>query len=242
MKPGTHPMSFHACMLAATLALVFTFAPAGAAPVKPDSDIPPASELSGPSLAERLQRGGLVIYMRHERATREPVERFSATPAPGCEASNTISRGGGERALSNKAAMQHLKLPIGKVFSSGYCRSTETARLNFGVEPDVTTLLESVHVTAARGPEQMRQDALNLIARESAPGKNLVLVGHREGIQALTGIDLNTGDSVVLEPVRSGPARVLGVVTALRWAQLGADALRREAMAQRGTARAVAPN
>lgn len=222
---------------AATAALLFGFAGANAAAVKPDSDIPPASDLSGPSLADRLKRGGLVIYMRHERATREAVERFSAVPAPGCEASNTLSRGGGERALSNRAAMQQMKLPVGKVFSSAYCRTSETARLNFGVEPETTALLESVHATAARGPEQMRQDALKLIARESAPGRNLVLVGHREGIQALTGIDVNTGDSVVLEPMPSGPPRALGVVTALRWAQFGADTQRKDAMAQRAGAK-----
>ena len=237
MKAETRSTYSRLGALVASLALVGGFTSVDAAGVKADSDIPPASDLSGPSLAERLQKGGLVIYMRHERATREPVERFSTMPAPGCEASNTISRGGGERALAARAAIHQLKLPVGKVFSSAYCRTTETARLAFGVEPELTPMLESVHATATRGPEQMRQDALNLIARESAPGKNLVLVGHREGMQALTGIDVNTGDSLVLERTPSGVPRVLGVVTALRWAQLGADALRREAMAKGLTAK-----
>lgn len=216
-------------LLAVTLAASLC---AHAAELRPDSDIPPAGALSGPSLVERLAQGGLVLYVRHERTTAEPVERHAPVPRPGCEKSNNLGRAGGERALANRTALRQLGLPIGKVFSSPYCRTTETAMLMFGADPQTTALLASVHATQARGPAQMREDTQRLIAQESVPGWNLVLVGHREGIMALTGADLNTGDTAVLEPVAGAAPRLIGFISALRWTQLGADAARREALAK----------
>lgn len=221
---------------AAVVSMLACVSVAAAVDLKPDSAIPPASPLSGPSLTERLARGGLVIYVRHERTTREPVERFASTVQPGCERDNTVSRAGGDRAIANRHAITLLKLPIGRVFSSPYCRSTETAALMFG-KPELTAQLDSVHAAANRTPEQMRLDAVALINKEAMAGKNLVLVGHREGIMALTGADLNTGDAVILEPVAGGLPRVVGFVSNLRWTQLASDAARREAMARASAAR-----
>ncbi len=198
---------------------------------KPDADIPAATAQSPLSLTDRLMVGGLVIYMRHERTTREPVERFSATTRTGCEQSNNPARSAGERALTSRAAIAQMKLPVGKVLSSEYCRSSETARLVFGAEPELTPLLNSVHATAARTASVMRNDALALIGKHAQAGKNLVLVGHREGMLALTGIDVNTGESLVLEMLPNGEPRVIGQISQLRWAQMGADAQRRAAMA-----------
>jgi phosphohistidine phosphatase SixA len=197
--------------------------------MKTDAQIAELGALSGPSLVEQLQKGGHVIYIRHERATKESVERFATIPEKGCEQSNTISRAGGERALANQQAFKQLKLPIGKVFSSPYCRTTETAKLMIG-EPQLTYALDSVHATPNRLPAQMRSDAIALINKEAVAGKNLVLFGHREGIKALTGIDVNTGDAVILEVVDKAEPRVVGFVSQLRWVQLAADALRKETM------------
>ena len=197
--------------------------------MKTDAQIAEPSALSGPNLVDQLQKGGHVIYVRHERATQEQVERFATIPAIGCEKSNSLSRAGGDRAIANNAAFKQLKLPIGKVFSSPYCRTTETAKLMIG-EPQLTDALDSVHATHTRLPAQMRADAIALINKEAVAGKNLVLFGHREGIKALTGIDVNTGDAVILEVVEKAEPRVVGFVSHLRWMQLGADALKKEAM------------
>ena len=222
------------CALMSCLAAIAQTAPTAAGAFgreKPDADIPAATAQSPLSLTDRLMAGGLVIYMRHERTTREAVERFAANTRAGCEQSNNPARSAGERALSSRAAIAQMKLPVGKVLSSEYCRSTETARLVFGAEPELTPLLNSVHATAARTASVMRTDALTLIGKHAQEGRNLVLVGHREGMLALTGIDVNTGESLVLEMSPNGEPRVIGQISQLRWAQMGADALRRAAMA-----------
>lgn len=215
--------------LSITLSLVTQLAFA-AVTMKTDVEIAPDTGLIGPSLTERLLKGGLVIYVRHERATRETAELFSPKMAQGCEQSNNISGAGGARAIANRLAIAQLKLPIGKVFSSPYCRSTETATLMFGIKPELTYEIDSVHATVSRTLDKMRQDAIAFINKESVSNKNLVLVGHREGIMALTGADLNTGDAVILEPVAGAAPRVIGFVPNLRWTQMAADALRRETL------------
>jgi len=209
---------------------------AAAINLKADAEIAPDTGLSGASLTDRLLKGGLVIYVRHERATREVADLYSPKTKPGCEQSNNMSLAGGGRAVANRLAIEQLKLPIARVFSSPYCRSTETATLMFGVAPELTYALDAVHATATRTPETMRRDAIAFINKEAMPAKNIALVGHREGILALTDADLNTGEAVILEPVAGAAPRVVGFMSSLRWTQLASDAARRETLARTAAA------
>ena len=144
-----------------------------------------------------------------------------------CEGDNNLIKAGGERAISNKQAIDSLRIPIGTVISSVYCRTRETATLMFGV-PAETHLLDAAEITETRNHDVMRSEALGVIARETKPGTNLVLLGHREGLIAIAGADINTGDTAILQPVEGGPPRIIAFVSSARWTQLAADTAKTE--------------
>ena len=179
-------------------------------------------------LVRKLRKGGLILYVRHERTTKEKTERFADVVRADCESDNNLIKAGGERAISNAKAMAALRIPIGKVISSVYCRTRETATLMFGV-PAETHLLDAAEITETRNHEIMRSDALDVIASEAKPGTNLVLVGHREGLIAIAGADVNTGDTAILQPMRDAPPRIIAFISSARWTQLAADTAKTEA-------------
>jgi phosphohistidine phosphatase SixA len=179
-------------------------------------------------LVRKLRAGGLVIFVRHERTTSVKGERFAEEVQPDCESDNNLIKAGGERALSNNQAIAALRIPIGKVISSVYCRTRETATLMFGM-PNVTPVLNAAEITETRYHDVIRSDALALIDRETKPGTNLVLVGHREGLIALAGADINTGDTAILEPIKGAPPRIIAFISNARWTQLAADTAKTEA-------------
>ena len=178
-------------------------------------------------LVRKLREGGLIIYVRHERTTKEKAERYAEVVSADCEGDNNLIKAGGERAISNKQAIDSLRIPIGTVISSVYCRTRETATLMFGV-PAETHLLDAAEITETRNHDVMRSEALGVIARETKPGTNLVLLGHREGLIAIAGADINTGDTAILQPVEGGPPRIIAFVSSARWTQLAADTAKTE--------------
>ncbi|MEJ2351237.1 MAG: hypothetical protein P8Y03_15740 [Anaerolineales bacterium] len=91
----------------------------------------PTQPLTGAALVEALQQGGYVIYFRN--AASDLSQTDSDTQNLGnCEKQrNLIDRGRREAGIIGEA-FQALDIPIGRVLSSGYCRSRQTAQIAFG--------------------------------------------------------------------------------------------------------------
>ena len=97
------------------------------------------------------------------------------------------------------------------VRSSPWCRCLETARLAFG-RAEVWEALGNLFGRSERSAEQVAQ--MRPVAGEPRAGGNLLLVTHGSTIQALTGINPNTAEMVIVTPLGAGRFQVAGRLSA----------------------------
>jgi phosphohistidine phosphatase SixA len=180
-------------------------------------------QLSEAELADTLRRGGNVIYFRH-------ADTGPATPDPPgvdlsrCETQRNLNDSGRAQAAEIAREFQRLRIPVGAVRSSQFCRCKETAQLAFG-RYEVTAVLTGV----ARGPEfaQARSSASEglraLLATVPPAGENIVLVSHGFNLIDLEGLYLSTqGEAAVFHPDGAGGYTLLARVLPAQWSQLPA--------------------
>lgn len=87
--------------------------------------------LEGRALVEALRGGGYVLYLRHT-ATDFGQNDAAMTSFEDCSKQRNLTDAGRADARAIGAALQTLKIPIGPVLASPYCRTLETGRLVFG--------------------------------------------------------------------------------------------------------------
>jgi len=174
----------------------------------------PAPSSAARPLVERLRRGGQVVYFRHAATAASGVDPLATIGD--CSAQRRLSARGRADARAIGRAFRELRIPVGPVRSSPFCRTLDTARLAFGrATPD----RRLIGLLNAPGPEERRSlvAALRrLLAMPVPAGTNRVLSGHDSNIAAAAGVDLGEGDALVGRP-RGGSFRVLAVVTPAEW-------------------------
>ena len=139
---------------------------------------------------------GTVILLRHVDAN---VGRDSSDNLvlDDCTTQRNLNDNGREQA---RHLGQHFRtggLLIGKIVTSPMCRAIETARL-LDIGPAEHSL-EFVDLTNNRRiADQLIKKERDIIARWNGPG-TLIIVTHSSNIKALTNLDIDPGDMVVLE-------------------------------------------
>jgi phosphohistidine phosphatase SixA len=158
------------------------------------------------ALWDLLKAGGQVAVIRHS-STEPGLGDPPGFRLDDCATQRNLSAAGGEEARRIGAAFRDRGVPVGRVLSSRWCRCLETARLAFGTaEPWAP--LDSFFDDRSREPEQTRQ--VRMLAGNSPPSGNLILVTHQVNITALTGISPAQGEMVVLTPSGDGNFTVAG--------------------------------
>ncbi len=178
-----------------------------------------ASAAADPDLTRSLRAGGLVLVFRHaatdfSKADEDPVV------VSNCATQRNLSARGRADARAIGRGVRRLKLPIGKVYSSVYCRTLETARLAFGratVHPALLNTIAAEH--DARWRKQIR-DLRRLLGTRTAPGKLTVFVTHNIVVQEATNQTLEEGEAIVFRPLGSSRFRVVGRVMPREWGTL----------------------
>lgn len=164
-------------------------------------------------LRKRVQRGGVVLLMRHART------------GPGGQGSFDLEDRATQRLLSTEGEQQARRIgriltkagvEIGEVRSSRLFRARDTARIAFG---EYTTWDVLDALDAPGGPSGSDQETR---LREFFAGlqedQNVVLVTHSPNIQRIAGTFLHEGGLLVLEPEGGGGFRVLGRLDTDAWA------------------------
>jgi virginiamycin B lyase len=172
-----------------------------------------------PGLVTQLQRGGLVLVLRHA-VTDQSKQDEDPVDLADCSTQRNLSADGRAQARTIKSAVRRLKLPIGTVLTSRFCRTRETARLAFGrgkVEAALLNTINAAHDAAWR--EQMRA-ARRLIATPPPPGKLTVLVTHGVVVSDATGLTLEEGETLVFRPLGNGRYRLVGRIAPDDWSAL----------------------
>ncbi|MEO8740303.1 MAG: histidine phosphatase family protein [Casimicrobiaceae bacterium] len=174
-----------ACWLLAALAALC----AGAAP---------AQTLSGAPLLSALRAGGLVIYFRHT-STDFGQNDDQMSGFEDCAKQRNLTDRGREEARQIGAAIEKLKLPIGEVLASPFCRTMETARLIFGR----ATATRAVRGGPARPETPDRYAELRtLLSTPWTQPTDRVIVSHGNPFNAVVGPPyLAEGEAAVIRPL-----------------------------------------
>lgn len=208
------------------VAIGFAPAPTSAQPTTPGTILPESD------LIDALRRGGYVIYFRH--ATTTPEQADTTDPKLGrCEAQRNLSADGRRMAAEIGGAFKTLRIPVGKVVSSPFCRTVDTATLAFGRHEVSDALYFAIGV----GKTEREQQVLALrqmLATPPARGTNTVLVAHHLNLKEATGVwPKREGEAHVFRPRPEGGFDYVGEVSSDAWKRRAGVAAQRPAAGER---------
>jgi phosphohistidine phosphatase SixA len=199
-------------ILAFGLLVVIGFAatPASAQPTTPGTTLPESD------LIDALRRGGHIIYFRH--ATTNPEQADTMDPKLGrCEAQRNLSADGRRMAGEIGGAFKTLRIPVGKVVSSPFCRTVDTATLAFGRHE----VSDALYFAMGVGKTEREQQGLALrqmLATPPARGTNTVLVAHHLNLKEAAGVwPKREGEAHVFRPRPDGGFDHVGEVSSEAW-------------------------
>jgi hypothetical protein len=166
-----------ACVLLAITLLVST------ASAEPDAE-----------LLGRLRQGGYVLYLRHT-STDFSQNDSRMTSFEDCTSQRNLTDQGRSEARALGEHVKRLKIPIGEVLASPFCRTMETARLAFGSAT-------ATHDVRGGPVEATRYAALKKLLSSPVPkGSNRVISSHGNPFAALAGPPyLAEGELAVVRP------------------------------------------
>jgi hypothetical protein len=156
---------------------------------------PAAAQPSG-ELLSRLLEGGYVLYLRHT-STDFSQNDSRMTSFEDCANQRNLTERGRDEARAIGEHVKRLKIPIGEVLASPFCRTMETARLAFGK----ATATGDVRGGPA-SDEGGRYAALRKLLSTQIPmGQNLVISSHGNPFHAVAGPPyLAEGEMAVVKP------------------------------------------
>jgi phosphohistidine phosphatase SixA len=169
-----------------------------------------------PTLASAMQRGGLVLVMRHSSTDLSKPDQDPVVLSD-CRTQRNLDAQGRADARTVGRGVRRLRLRIGSVFASPFCRTKETARLAFGRFRINQVLLNTIDAEHdARWRTQIRA-ARRLLGTKPAPGMLTVLVTHGSVVVDTTGQTLEEGETLVFRPLGSSRFRLLGRILPREW-------------------------
>ncbi len=182
------------------------------------------AELSGEALVTALRQGGYNLYFRHAATdwsqsdrVREPGDWTSCDP----EQIRQLSDEGRETARAVGDAIRALRIPVGKVLASPYCRTVETATLMKLGSVETTTDVMNMRVAEYFGGRAAIVDTARVrLATRPAPGTNTVIVAHGNVARESTPVYPGEAEGVVFRPDGSGGFSVVARVRPAQWIEL----------------------
>jgi hypothetical protein len=136
-------------------------------------------------VVQRLREGGYVLYMRHAATDMSRNDAGMKSYEDCANQRNLIDRGR-EDARAIAGHLERLRIPIGKVLASPFCRTMETARLAFG---------------KAEAAGEVRSNLRMLLSSPVAKGENLAISSHGNPFYAVAGPPyLAEGEIAVVRP------------------------------------------
>jgi virginiamycin B lyase len=178
-----------------------------------------AERVSAPALGDALRRGGLVLVLRHaatdfSKPDQDPVDLAD------CATQRNLSAQGRADARAIGRGVRRLKLTIGKVLASPYCRTRETARLAFGRLSISRALLNTVSATHDAAWRSQIVAARRLLGTIPTKPRLTVLVTHGSVVGDTTGHALEEGETLVFRPLGRSRFRLLGRILPGEWSKL----------------------
>ena len=139
-------------------------------------------------LIKSLQSGGHIIYMRHGKTTRKNKSlNKNLIDLERCETQRNLTPDGLLEVKSIGHTIAALGIPIGKVLSSPYCRTKDTAKAVFGAFEVDENLAFSIAKEADESAK-LGQYLHGLMLETQGRAKNAVFVGHTANLKDGLGV------------------------------------------------------
>jgi len=168
-------------------------------------------------LLDALRQGGYVIYLRHT-STDFGQSDEGMTSFADCAKQRNLTEQGRAEARAIGSSLRKLRIPIGLILASPFCRTVETARLVFG-EPQVSP---AVRGGPARPDAADRYTELQaLLAARIADRTNTAISSHGNPFFAVAGPPyLAEGEAAIVEPQDGARFRIIARVKKDAWLDL----------------------
>ena len=183
-----------------------------------------AQTASPQALLAELKKGGLVVFMRHGETGPAYADRANAVIGD-CATQRNLNAVGRAQNAEMAVALKTLKVPVGAVWSSDFCRSWQTAEALFGptgytITPKLSVPMSYPSVNAA--DTLANNTTLRaMLAERPAAGTNTWLVSH--GVNVLLAVGYHPdeqGEVVLFRPDGKGAYARLGSIEPADWKRL----------------------
>src|SRR3954468_19853888 len=135
------------------------------------------------TIVDKLRQGGYVLYMRHT-STDFSQNDANSRSYEDCAHQRNLTDKGRQEAREIGTQIRRLRIPVGTVLASPFCRTMETARLAFGS----ATPMNEVRGGPLRSDDPKRYDGLRkLLSSPVSGGENLIIASHGNPFHALAG-------------------------------------------------------
>ena len=139
-------------------------------------------------LIEALKSGNHIIYMRHGLTTRKDKNRdTSLIDLTRCETQRNLTEAGKAQVKHLGQVIKSLNIPIGKVKSSPYCRTKDTAKAVFG-EFEVDDNLRFSMALHSKESDMLGKYLFDSMLASNDIERNTIYVGHTANLKDGLGI------------------------------------------------------
>jgi len=177
---------------------------------------PTAPQITDAALLAALRAGGLVVYFRHT-ATDFSRDDRQMRDFDDCRNQRPLSHKGRADARAIGAEWKRLKLPVGPVLASPYCRTREVAQLMFGRHERSNEVRGGPADAGALRYAGLKQ----LLSTPRMSADILVISSHGNPWRALSDTPyLAEGEAVILRPQGAGRWELLAQLRGEEWARL----------------------
>ena len=175
-------------------------------------------EPSKAALIKKMQKGGLVLYIRHASTEKDYADQVKADVNDG-STQRVLSEKGWHEAVHIGHAFRFHEIPVGKVWSSEYFRAWQTAWLAFGEYDKNAAFNFLPHEDFTKEQmAEMKKKVSPYLSAIPPKGENTVIVAHDDPFEAATGIYPEPmGVCYVLEPKGKGKFLILGRIGPGDW-------------------------
>ena len=165
-----------------------------------------------------LRKGGLIIYLRHAATDHEQADKTNLD-FNDCSTQRNLSAMGREQARDIGRAFKALGIAVTQVFSSPYCRCTETAELAFGDYKVIDQLGFSISATSHQTTRM--SETLSRMLMSAPTHGNTVIVSHTANLKEAAGIwPKPEGVALMFRPIGNDVIEYYGKLEPKDWAGL----------------------
>ncbi len=184
-------------------------------------------QLTGQALVDALREGGYNLYFRHaatDWSRNDQVGRAGDWTSCDPDKMRQLASGGRQAARLIGERMRALRIPVGRVLASPYCRTVETARLlELGPVETTTDIMNTRVAEYFGGTSAIAERARQRLSVPPERGTNTVLVAHGNVLRAATEVYPGETEAIVFRPEGNGRYSVVARVTPKEWARLASE-------------------